>query len=144
MYFQKFPYTFYSLDDRKTSQLIQNILIRCQISQEVKDSFVLFDEYDIKDGETPEILSFIFYGNSNLHWLILHLNEILDPRFGFPLDTNRFQSYLNSKYSDINGIDHYEDSNQNQINGNIIINSNVFNNYNVGDVVYNLSSKGIW
>ena len=143
MYFQKFPYTFYTLDDRKTTQVIQNILIRNKINDEVKNSFVLYDEYDVRDGDTPEILAYKFYGDSNLHWLILQMNEILDPRFDWPLDTVKFQDYLNSKYPDIDGIDHYEDSNQNPINGNVILNASVFNNYNVGDVVYNLSSKGI-
>lgn len=143
MYFQKFPYTFYSLDDGKSAQLIQNILIRNKINDEVKNSFVLYDEYDVKDGETPEILAFKFYGDSNLHWLILQMNEILDPRFDWPLDTRRFNDYLNSKYNDINGIDHYEDSSGDQINGNVTLNASVFNNYDVGDVVYNLSSKGI-
>lgn len=143
MYFQKFPYTFYTLDDRKTTQLIQNILIRNKITDDIKNSFVMYDEYDVRDGDTPEILAYKFYGDSNLHWLILHMNEILDPRFDWPLDTRKFQDYLNSKYPDIDGIDHYEDSNENPINGNVILNASVFNNFNVGDVVYNLSSKGI-
>lgn len=143
MYFQKFPYTFYTLDDRKTTQLIQNILIRNKITDDIKNSFVMYDEYDVRDGDTPEILAYKFYGDSNLHWLVLQMNEILDPRFDWPLDTRNFQDYLNSKYPDIDGIDHYEDSNENQINGNVILNASVFNNFNVGDVVYNLSSKGI-
>ena len=143
MYFQKFPYTFYTLDDRKTTQLIQNILIRNKITDDIKNSFVMYDEYDVRDGDTPEILAYKFYGDSNLHWLVLHMNEILDPRFDWPLDTRKFQDYLNSKYPDIDGIDHYEDSNENPINGNVILNASVFNNFNVGDVVYNLSSKGI-
>lgn len=143
MYFQKFPYTFYTLDDRKTTQLIQNILIRNKITDDIKNSFVMYDEYDVRDGDTPEILAYKFYGDSNLHWLVLQMNEILDPRFDWPLDTRKFQDYLNSKYPDIDGIDHYEDSNENQINGNVILNASIFNNFNVGDVVYNLSSKGI-
>jgi hypothetical protein len=143
MYFQKFPYTFYTLDDRKTTQLIQNILIRNKITDDIKNSFVMYDEYDVRDGDTPEILAYKFYGDSNLHWLVLQMNEILDPRFDWPLDTRKFQDYLNSKYHDIDGIDHYEDSNENQINGNVILNASIFNNFNVGDVVYNLSSKGI-
>lgn len=143
MYFQKFPYTFYTLDDRKTTQLIQNILIRNKITDDIKNSFVMYDEYDVRDGDTPEILAYKFYGDSNLHWLVLQMNEILDPRFDWPLDTRKFQDYLNSKYPDIDGIDHYEDSNENPINGNVILNASVFNNFNVGDVVYNLSSKGI-
>ena len=143
MYFQKFPYTFYTLDDRKSSQVIQNFLIRAKITDEVKNSLALYDEYDIKDGETPEILAFKFYGDSNLHWIILQMNEILDPRFDWPLDTQKLHGYLSSKYPDINGIDHYEDSNENTINGNVLLNASVFTNYAVGDVIYNLSSKGV-
>ena len=143
MYFQKFPYTLYTLDDRKSSQVIQNFLIRAKITDEVKNSFALYNEYDVKDGETPEILAFKFYGDSNLHWIILHMNEILDPRFDWPLDTQKLHGYLSSKYSDINDIDHYEDSNENTINGNVLLNASVFTNYAVGDVIYNLSSKGV-
>ena len=143
MYFQKFPYTLYSLDDGKSGQLIQNILLRNKILDAVKNNYSVYDEYDIKDGDTPEILAYKFYGDSNLHWLILHMNEILDPRFDWPLDSQKLQDHLNSKYSDINNIDHYEDDNENQINGNVIINADLFENFSDGDVVYNLSSKGV-
>ena len=143
MYFQKFPYTLYSLDNGQSGQVIQNIFLRSKILESVKTNFSLYDEYDVKDGDTPEIVAYKFYGDSNLHWVVLHMNEILDPRFDWPLDSQRFQDYLNSKYSDVNDIDHYEDSSENPINGNIIINASVFENYNVGDVVYNLSSKGV-
>lgn len=143
MYFQKFPYTLYSLDDGKSGQIIQNILIRNKILESVKTNFSLYDEYDIKDGDTPEIIAYKFYGDSNLHWLVLHMNEILDPRFDWPLDYAKFTDYLSSKYTDVNNIDHYEDENENQINGNVILEASVFDNYNVGDVVYNHSSAGV-
>ena len=143
MYFQTFPYTLYTLDNYKSAQSIQNLLMRVKVSDSVKNNLVMYDEYDVIDGDTPEIVAFKFYNNTNLHWLILQMNEILDPRFDWPMDTLRFQAYLNSKYSDINGIDHYEDSSGDQINGNVTLNASVFNNYNVGDVVYNLSSKGV-
>lgn len=143
MYFEKFPYTLYSLDDGKSAQVIQNILIRNKIIDSVKNNFSVIDEYDIKDGDTPEILAHRFYGDPNLHWLILQMNEILDPRFDWPLDTPRLRDHLNSKYSDINNIDHYEDENERSINGNVLINAGVFENYNRGDVIYNLSSGGV-
>lgn len=143
MYFQKFPYTLYSLDDGKSGQVIQNILLRNKILDTVKTNFSLYDEYDIKDGDTPEIVAYKFYGDSNLHWLILHMNDILDPRFDWPLDSQKFEGYITAAYPDVNDIDHYEDDNQNPINGNVIINADIFENYNNGDVVYNLSSKGV-
>ena len=143
MYFQKFPYTLYSLDDGRSGQIIQNILIRNKILDSVKNNFSVIDEYDIKDGDTPEIVAHKFYGDPNLHWLILQMNEILDPRFDWPLDSPRLRDFVTSKYSDFNNIDHYEDENEKPINGNVLISADVFENYNPGDVIYNLSSGGI-
>ena len=54
MYFKSFPYTYYSLDDASTVQVVTNITSRAVLSDEVKNNLSLYDEYDIKDGETPE------------------------------------------------------------------------------------------
>ena len=85
MYFQKFPQTFYSLDNRASVQVVTNFLLRSVFPDEIKNNFTAFDEYDVRDGETPENLAFELYGDTNLHWIILHANEILDPRFDWPL-----------------------------------------------------------
>lgn len=110
MYFEKFPITFYSLDDLKTVQLVRNIFLRLSINQNIKDNLSLFDEYDVLDGETPELVAFRFYKNTQFHWLILHMNEILDPRFDFPLSQLNLVKYCQSKYTNIYGIHHYINS----------------------------------
>jgi len=56
MYFKSFPYTFYSLDDTSTVQVVTNITNRITLSEEVKTNLGLYDEYDVKDGETPELV----------------------------------------------------------------------------------------
>lgn len=142
MYFSKFPYTLYSLDDRKTVKVITNILRRVKIDDYVKNNLSLYDEYDIKDGDTPEILAFDLYGDSNLHWIILLMNEILDPRYDWPLDTVELNNYVLATWKNPDGVHHYEDSNGNQINGNVQISASNFDSYEVGDVIYNSSSTG--
>ena len=57
MYFQNFPYTYYSLDNTNTVQIVTDITNRAVISDEVKNNLGLYDEYDIKDGETPELVA---------------------------------------------------------------------------------------
>jgi len=142
MYFKSFPYTYYSLDDASTVQVVTNITSRVTLSDEVKSNLGLYDEYDIKDGETPELVADKFYSNSQLHWLILHYNDIIDPRFDWPLDTNNLTRYINGKYNNPNGVHHYEDANLATINGNVIINANV-SYLNVGNVITNLNGTGI-
>lgn len=142
MYFSKFPYTFYSLDDRKTAQVITNILRRIKIDNYVKDNLSFYDEYDIRDGDTPEILAFDIYGDSNLHWIILLMNDILDARYEWPLDPVQLNDYVKSTWNNPDGVHHYEDSNGNEVNGNVQLTASLFDTYQVGEVVYNSSSIG--
>lgn len=141
MYFQNFPYTYYSLDNTGTVQLVTDITNRVVISDEVKTNLSLYDQYDIKDGETPELVADRFYNNPELHWIILQYNEIIDPRFDWPLSTNNLSRYISGKYDNPNGIHHYEDANLSITNGIVIINANV-SYLNVGDAITNLSGPG--
>ena len=144
MYFKSFPYTFYSLDNATTVQVVTNITNRITLSEETKNNLSLYDEYDIKDGETPELVADKFYSNPELHWLILHYNDILDPRFDWPLDTNNLNRYLTGKYNDVNAVHHYEDANGNYTNGNVyLLSSNAFTNFSVNDVLTNNTNIGI-
>lgn len=108
MYFEKFPTTFFTLDDKASVQVVRNILIRVIFNDNIKNNFSLIDEYDIKDGETPEIVSNLFYGSTQYHWVILHMNDILDPRFDWPLTTNNLVKYCQGKYDFIYDTHHFE------------------------------------
>ena len=143
MYFKSFPYTLYSLDDISTVQVVTNITNRVSLSDEVKTNLSLYDEYDIKDGDTPELVADRFYSNPELHWLILHYNEIIDPRFDWPLDTNNLNRQVASKYANVNGIHHYEDANGNYVNGNVyLLSSSDFTEFNIDDVITNITNTG--
>ena len=116
MYFEQFPYTYYSFDGGKTSKVITNILLRNVINSEIKNNLSLFDEYDIVDGETPEILADKFYSNSQLHWVILLYNDILDPRYDWPLSQYNLKKYCENKYTNTQATHHYVDSNGRIVN----------------------------
>jgi len=143
MYFQKFPKTFYSLDDRSTVQVITNILQRVVLAQELQNNYGVYDEYDIRDTDTPENLAFQLYGDSQLHWIILHFNNVLDARFEWPLSVSNLAKVTEGKYYSINGIHHYEDSNGNEINGNVILNASTFTGIDAAAPIVNLTQDGI-
>lgn len=122
MYFEKFPYTFYSLDDLRTVQFVQNWLLRVKFTDELKTKYALYDEYDILDGETPEIIADRFYNNPQYHWIILLYNDILDPRFEWPLSVNNLLEYVRGKYGadQVDGIHHYENAEGFWVNSNAV------------------------
>jgi hypothetical protein len=144
MYFKSFPYTYYSLDNTKTVQVVTNISTRVTLSDEVKSNLSLYDEYDIKDGETPELVADKFYKNPELHWLVLHYNDIIDPRFDWPLSTNNLKKYTEGKYNNIDAVHHYEDINGDNFNANLVItSSDQFFKFTIGDVLVNNTNTGV-
>jgi hypothetical protein len=110
MYFKKFPILRYTLDDGASYQIIQDIFRRVTLSYASKTKQSYYQVYEINDGETPEIVSHRFYKSTQYHWIILHANEIIDPRYGWCLSQEDLKQYVIDKYTEslIYGTHHYE------------------------------------
>jgi hypothetical protein len=119
MFFEKFPLLLYTLDNGKTVQTVPDILRRAVLSDELKNNSTYFDQYDIKDGETPEIVADYWYGDSNLHWLILIANDIIDPRFDWPMSYNNLVEFVKGKYGeeDVYSLHHYVNPQEYTVSG---------------------------
>ena len=75
-----------------------NILVRIGFYSSVLDNVFVYYDYDIQDGDTPEILAEKYYGDAESYWVILLANKRLDPIYDWPLTSSNFQKYINSKY----------------------------------------------
>jgi len=88
MYFKEFPeflYDFrYGPYETKTS-IVKDITRNVRFRKEVLENITVFDEYDIVDGETPEIIAEKIYGNPEYHWIIMLANQRFDYLTDFPL-----------------------------------------------------------
>lgn len=116
MYFNNFPYTYYTLDNNKTVQIVKNITLKVVLNDVLKSNYGMYYDYDVKDGETPEIVSYKMYNTTMLHWLILHMNDIVDPRFEWPLSNYALMQYVEGKYDNPNAVHHYLNSNGDIVN----------------------------
>lgn len=116
MYFSKFPYLLYTLDDGKTYQLTTDIFRRSAFINNVIQNISFYDEYDVQDGETPEIISDKFYGNSSYHWIIMMANNVIDPVLDWPMTYNQLVKYSEEKYDNIYAVHHYEDADGHIVN----------------------------
>jgi len=112
MYFQNFPKTYYSLDNLQSIQVITDITRRIDLVKEIKNNNSFYDPYDVIDGETPEIVADKFYNDSELYWIILMANEMIDPRFDWPLSYVNLLNYVDNKYGTANvyASHHYENA----------------------------------
>lgn len=118
MYFANFPTIPYDSVGNGEFKLVTNLLKRVAVRAKVKTNTAFFDTYDVKEGETPEILADMLYDDSELHWVILLFNDITDRYHQWPKNTNQFLAYINDKYSNVDATHHYEIS---QVSGDTTI-----------------------
>ena len=106
-YFKKFPLYQYDVQGTEQQTLITDILRRVNLKSNVKANTLVFDEYNVKDGEQPDIVAYKYYGDPELHWIIVTINNITS-RYDWPLDQVALSQFVNDKYSNPDGIHHYE------------------------------------
>ena len=107
-YFKHFPTIDYDPTGNKNTKTIKDILIRVTIKDAVRNTKAVFSKYDVKEGQRPEDVAFEQYGRANLHWIILMMNEIVDPYYEWPLSLRDLEKFVAEKYTDVNAIHHYE------------------------------------
>ena len=107
-YFDMFPKVFYDSKGNGNYSVMTNLLRRVKLVDDAKLNIVDFDYYDVKDGETPEMIAHKYYGDVNLHWTILTVNDVVDYYEDWPMSVQRFEEFVKEKYENPQAIHHYE------------------------------------
>ena len=107
-YFDRFPLMIYDMKNDGNYKLLPDILRRVKQRSAIKDGQFIFDNYDVKNGETPETIAYKWFGDAELHWVILMTNNVLDRYHDWPMNSVQLQEFLEDKYSNPDGIHHYE------------------------------------
>jgi hypothetical protein len=104
MYFSSHPTIQYGNDK------VVDIFHRLTLIKSNLDNSVMLELYDIKDSESPEILAYNKYGSTELHWVILLINNIVNVSNDWPMNVREFNKYVQEKYTEPDSTHHYEDS----------------------------------
>ncbi|HIB43647.1 MAG TPA: hypothetical protein EYO37_06710, partial [Nitrospina sp.] len=95
-YFQMFPKIAYDIDgDANNFKVVTDVMRRVRVKMQELSDKVIYDRYSMQDGETIESVAYKFYGSPTYHWVLLLLNNIIDPIHGLVLDGNKFNDHLN-------------------------------------------------
>ena len=86
-YFSMFPELQYDAKGNGVVNLQKDIFrrVKGKVSP-LNQITVNFDYYNVQDAETPEMIAHKFYGDSELHWTILVVNDIVDYYTGLFLE----------------------------------------------------------
>lgn len=104
MYFKDFNKIYYEFDinGQRELEVITDITRNVRFRKDILANITIYDEYDIMDGETPEIIAEKAYGNPNYHWIIMLVNERYDYLTDFPLPIYQLEKFIKDKYGDGN------------------------------------------
>ena len=125
MYFKNFPTIIYDAVGNGEFKDVKNLLRRVAIRAKVKTNALLYDTYDVKEGESPESIADKLYDDPELHWVVLLVNDVTDRYHQWPLNYSQFNQYIADKYDNIDGVHHYELA---QSSGNTDTKIEVYNN----------------
>lgn len=118
-YFANHPVIAYPFDTFRNGtelRVVKDIVLNVRFVKEIINGIQYFDEYDIPEGHRIEMVAEKLYGDPNLHWVLMLLNERYDYLNDFPVDEETLEKYVELKYGEGNrnqihqlfGIPHYE------------------------------------
>jgi hypothetical protein len=101
MYFKDFPQFLYDFNFGNTTKtnVVVDVTRNIRFRRDILSNITLYDQYDIIDGETPEIISEKFYGTPEYHWVVMLANEKYDYRNDFPLAESILQRHIETVYN---------------------------------------------
>ena len=115
-YFRELPNLKYaSVFNERTGidefTLAKNIFKRPKVREDFANIITAFTYYQIKDNERPDQIAEKYYGSSDLDWIVLLTNNIINYNDEWPLDNNSLYKYLLDKYGseeELFKVHHYE------------------------------------
>ena len=111
MLFKRMPDVAYNYSNSITDPqffIVKNIWRRNEVLDKYLTSLTLFDTYVIQDGETPESVSFNYYGDVFYGWTIFFVNEKSNYHRDWPMDAGTLKEYVYNKYPNPDATSHYE------------------------------------
>jgi len=97
-YFSQFNKLNYTFPDGSI-RLFNNLSIRLNLLDRVKREDTRFESYYIKDGDTPDIVSYKIYYRADYHWCILLANNIFNIYKQWPKTNSQLEEYIIEKYT---------------------------------------------
>lgn len=96
---------------------MSDITTTIKVHQRVLDEGAYPINVSAYDTDRPEVFSDRVYHRSNLHWLILSMNKIVNPYYDWVLSPLAFDNFVDEKYPgytifllDVNGVDGFTGS----------------------------------
>ena len=99
-FFNLFPKLVYDTDGNRSGSydVATNVFVRIGILNTIKNNSSLYYPYLVQEGDTPEMIADKYYGDPEFHWVVLYMNDMVDPFYDWPMEYSNFVRFINNKY----------------------------------------------
>ena len=90
---------------------VKNLFRRIKLREDIFQDSTIFEKYQIRGDDRPDNVANEVYGDSQLDWLVLTSNNIINVQTEWPMPQLTFDSFLLEKYGsyeNVNAVHHYE------------------------------------
>lgn len=91
-YFENFPVIEYQ------GRKVRDISRRASFARALANNPTLYYSYTVKEDERAEDIALEYYGSVDYVWIVYMANNIIDPYYEWPMDTQTFNDYMVDKY----------------------------------------------
>ena len=127
-YFKQVPDFDYvsRLPDAKISDYItvKNLFKKGKLADDIFQDLTVFTKYEIEGDDRPDNVAYKIYDDSDLDWVVLLSNNIINIQSEWPLSQRDFDRYLIDKYETyekLNDVHHYETKEITNLGGAVIV-----------------------
>ena len=102
---------------------VKNFFKRITLKQDVYQDLSFFTKYKVEGDDRPDNVAFKEYGRSDLDWIVLTSNNILNIQSEWPMPQFEFDKYLIEKYGTYDNLNntHHHETTELKNNDNVII-----------------------
>lgn len=104
--------------------IVKNLFKRGKLREDISSVVTAFVYYNIEEDERPDQVAQKVYGNSELDWVVMLVNNIINVNDDWPISKSSFDNYLLEKYGseeELNKIRYYETIELKDIFGRVVL-----------------------
>jgi len=100
-FFANNPKILYEVSNSNIPVECMDITKRFKLRESVAQKKYILFNYQLREGERPDMVADFYYGDPTLDWLVLITNNIFDPYFEWPLTHTEFTEFVKLKYGSV-------------------------------------------
>lgn len=96
-YFKHYPLTVYG----ENNTVAVNLFAKIAFVKSVQKMYEVFHPYTIQEGDRPETIAYLYYGDVGYDWIVYYSNNIVDPYYDWYMDDRTFKTFITEKYGSV-------------------------------------------